>query len=98
MYGINRLTCIPDSTAKIQTSLQTKNNSLSFFLPFAHSFVLCTRYDFQLQSYELIFNYKTIGRKNLAFLLPMWFCAFIYYSCGFDGFVFVFMYFSSPGA
>jgi len=31
MYGINRLTCIPDSTAKIQTSLQTKNNSLSFF-------------------------------------------------------------------
>ncbi len=73
MYGINRLTCIPDSTAKIQTSLQTKNNSLSIFLPFAHSFVLCTRYDFQLQSYNFIFNYKTIGRKNLAFVLPMCF-------------------------
>ena len=24
---------------------------------------------------NLFFNYKTIGRKNLAFLLPMWFCA-----------------------
>ena len=31
MYGINRLTCIPDLTAKIDNSLQTKNNSPIFF-------------------------------------------------------------------
>ena len=74
MYGINRLTCIPDSTAKIQTSLQTKNNSLSFFFavrPFLRN--IAPDMIFNCKGTTLFSITKQSGGKNLAFLLPMCF-------------------------